>query len=256
VELSLTDRTFIVSGGTRGLGLAVAEVLVGEGANVVVASRSSEHVDGAVAALGERATGAAVDLTDAEAPARLITAARERFGRLDGAFVSHGGPPAGTAGELDDATLDAALALATVAPIRLVRDVVAELDEGGAVAVLTSSSSLQPIPGLASSNVARPAVWGYVRTLADEVAPRGIRVNAVIPGRFGTDRVEDLDAARAARTGATVDDVRREAEAGIPLRRLGQPDELGRVAAFLLSPAASYVTGAAWRVDGGAVPGL
>lgn len=256
MDLGLTDRTFLVPGGTRGLGFAVAETLVAEGANVVVASRSSAHVDGAVAALGDRAAGTTADITDAGTPAALMALARERFGRLDGAFVSHGGPPSGTAAELDDDRLRQALDLAAVAPIRMVRDVTAALDAGGAVAVLTSSSSVQPIPGLASSNVARPAVWAYVKSLADELAPRGVRCNVLIPGRFATERAGELDADAAERSGRTPEEVREEAEAGIPLRRLGRPEELGRVAAFLLSDAAAYVTGTAWRVDGGAVRGL
>lgn len=256
MDLGLTDRTFVVTGGTRGLGHATAAVLVAEGANVVVASRTPEHVDEAVARLGERSRGVTVDLTDVEAPARLIAAAREHFGGLHGAFVSHGGPAGGTATELDDDTLEQALQLATVAPIRMARAVAAELDDGGAIAVLTSSSSVQPIPGLASSNVARPAVWGYVKSLARELGPRGVRCNVVLPGRFATARVDELDAAAAERDGATVTEVRERHEAGIPLRRLGVPEELGRVAAFLLSPAASYVTGAAWAVDGGTIQGL
>lgn len=256
MDLGLTDRTYIVTGGTRGLGFATAEALVADGANVVVASRSQEHVDDAVARLGGRASGVSVDLTDEDAPARLIAAAREATGRLDGAFVSHGGPPAGPATELDDETLRRSIELAEVAPIRLIRDVVAELTEGGAVAVLTSTSSLQPIDGLASSNVCRPAVWGYAKTLAQEVAPRGVRVNAVIPGRYATERIDELESDASARSGKSVTEIRAEAEAAIPLRRLGQPEELGRVAAFLLSPAASYVTAAAWVADGGTVRGL
>lgn len=256
MDLGLTDRTYIVTGGTRGLGFATAVALVADGAKVVVASRSQEHVDRAVAQLGERAAGAAVDLTEDDAPARLIAVARERFGRLDGAFVSHGGPPAGPAADLDDDTLRRAIELAEVAPIRLIREVVGELDDGGAVAVLTSTSSLQPIAGLASSNVCRPAVWGYAKTLADEVAPRGVRINAVIPGRYATERIDELEADAAERSGRAVAEIRADAEAAVPLRRLGRPEELGRVAAFLLSPAASYVTGAAWVADGGAVRGL
>lgn len=256
MDLGLTDRTYLLPGGTSGLGLAVARALVGEGANVVVGSRSQERVDEAVAELGDRAAGITVDVTRADAPRRLLQVAEDRFGGLHGAFVSHGGPPAGPAGELDDEALERSLELATVGPIRLVRDIVAELDRGGSVAVLTSSSSVQPIAGLASSNVARPAVWGYVKTLADEVAPRGIRVNVVLPGRFATERVDQLDRAAADRQGRSPEEVRAEAEAGIPLRRLGDPAELGRVAAFLLSPAASYVTGAAWAVDGGSIRGL
>lgn len=256
MDLGLNDRTYLVPGGTSGLGFAVARAIVDEGGNVVVGSRSQDRVDAAVADLGDRAAGATVDITDADAPRRLIDVARERFGGLDGAFVSHGGPPAGLAQELDDDALERSLQLATIGPVRFVREVVAELDVGGAVVVLTSSSSVQPIPGLASSNVARPAVWGYVKTLADEVAPRGIRVNVVLPGRFATERVAELDQAAAERQGRTAQEVRVDTEAGIPLRRLGVPAELGRVAAFLLSPAASYVTGAAWAVDGGSIRAL
>ncbi len=260
MDLGLAGRSCVVTGGSRGLGLAAARALVGEGADVAIVSRSSEHVTTAVAELGDagpgRAIGIAADLTDRDAPRRILDEAAERLGPLHGAFVSHGGPPAGPAADLGDDDLRTALDLAAAAPIRFVRELVRRLDAGGAVVVLTSSSSVQPIGGLASSNVARPAVWGYVKTLAREIAPRDIRCNVLLPGRFATDRVATLDAARAEREGTTVEAVRAAHESTIPLRRLGDPDELGRVAAFLLSPAASYVTGAAWAVDGGIIQGL
>lgn len=256
MDLQLTDRAFIVTGGTRGLGLAVASALVAEGARVLVSSRDAKHVERAVGRLGDRATGLAADITGTDTSASLLDACRAAFGRVDGAFISHGGPPAGSAAEMDDARLNRALSLAAAGPVRLLRDIVATLDEGGAVVVLTSSSSVQPIAGLATSNLARPAVWGYAKTLADEVAPRGVRINVLLPGRFATERVAELDAGQAQERGTRADQVRAEAESGIPLRRLGDPDELGRVAAFLLSPAASYVTGAAWAVDGGSIRAL
>jgi 3-oxoacyl-[acyl-carrier protein] reductase len=263
VDLGLTGKVFLVTGGTSGLGLATARVLVAEGARVVVASRDGARVAAAVADLcgagaagGGAAAGVTVDLTDPRAPATLIAAARAEFGALDGAFVSHGGPPAGLALELSDADLDTALALAAAGPIRLLRELGLALPDGGSVVVLTSVSSIEPIPGLASSNATRTAVWGYAKTLADEVAPRGVRVNVLLPGRFGTDRLDELHASIADREGRPVDEVRAEIAAAIPMQRIGEPEELGRVAAFLLSPAASYVTGSAWRVDGGAVRGL
>jgi len=256
VDLQLSDRVFIVTGGSRGLGLGTAQVLVDEGAAVVLSSRSQDHVSAAVERLGSRAVGVAADLTDAATPGLLIAAALEHFGALHGAFVSHGGPPPGSASALSDDDLKRSLELATVAPIRFVRDIVDELDQGGAIVVLTSSSTVQPIDGLAGSNLARPAVWGYCKTLAAEVAPRGVRINVLLPGRFATERVDELDAARARAESRDPAAVRREHEQQVPLRRLGDPLELGRVAAFLLSPAASYVTGAAWAVDGGSIQGL
>lgn len=256
MDLGLTNRTYIVSGGTTGLGFAVASTLVGEGANVVVGSRKLENVERAVSDLGGNAHGVTVDIREPQTPERMLDAAVDRFGDVHGLFVSHGGPPPGPATELDDEMLAEALQLATVGPIRLARDVAERLPADGSIVVLTSTSSVQPYAGLATSNVARPAVWGYVKTLADEVGPRGIRVNALLPGRFATTRIVEFERDLADRSGSTQEEIREDSEKTIPLRRLGDPRELGRVAAFLLSPAASYVTGSAWAVDGGVTRGL
>jgi 3-oxoacyl-[acyl-carrier protein] reductase len=260
VDLGLAGRSFIVTGGSRGLGFAVARELVSEGANVTVVSRAAEHVDAAIDALAAVGDGAAhgvvTDMTDDDAPTRIIGSALDTFGEVHGAFVSHGGPPSGSAADLDDDALRWSLELATMAPIRFTRDLATQLESGGAIVVLTSSSSVQPIADLAASNVARPAVWGYVKSLATELGPRGVRLNVLLPGRFGTERVAELEEDAARRTGSTPAQVRERYAQQIPLRRLGDPEELGRVAAFLLSPAASYVTGAAWAVDGGVIEGL
>ncbi len=256
MDLQLFGRVFVVTGGSAGLGFATARVLVEEGARVLLCGRDQRRLDRAVEALGDAAAGHAADLVVPGTAPALVEAARSRFGRLDGAFVSHGGPPAGSATALDDEALRRSLEVALVAPVRVAREVVRHLEPGGSVVVLTSSSTDQPIPGLAGSNVARPGVWGYVRTLADEVAPQGIRVNALLPGRFATERVAELEAHVAGRTGRTSAEVRAEFEEHLPLGRIGEPEEFGRVAAFLLSPAASYVAGTAWRVDGGLVRGL
>lgn len=243
MDLHLQDKVFIVSGGTSGLGAAVAAGLVGEGARVVVCSRSGERVRRTVLALGDRASGVAADLIDWDTPARLIDHTRQTFGGLDGAFVSHGGPVPGLAADLDDERLRTALESAVVAPIRLIREIVRELSPGGAVVALTSSTAPEPMPGMAGSNVARAAVHGYVKTLAAEAAARGIRVNALVPGPFATARLEQLQGRGTEYCEA--------ATRPTPLGGPADPDDLVATACLLLSTRSGFVTGAAWTVDGG-----
>ncbi len=249
MDLDLQDRVVIVTGGSRGLGGAAATALVAEGARVVLAGRTASALDDAVTALGaDRATAVVADLADPDTPDRLVAHARTTYGRLDGALVSVGGPQAGTVLGTSDEAWTAGFASVFLGAVRMSRVVAAALadGEGGALALVLSSSAKNPIPGLAVSNGLRPGLAMVVKTLADEVGPAGVRVNGVLPGRLDTERVRELDAASG-----DADAAREASVATIPLRRYGDPAELGRVAAFLLSPAASYVTGAMVPVDGG-----
>ena len=251
MDLGLADRAYIVTGGTRGLGRATAEVLVADGARVVVSSRSQESVDETVAALGVGAVGVVADNADPSTPARLIAAARDTFGRLDGALISVGGPPAGPIVGRTEDEWRAAFDSVFLGALRLATALADELDAGGSIAFVLSSSVKAPIAGLGISNGLRPGLAMAAKTLADELGPRGIRVNGVVPGRIDTDRVQELDANSGDAAAA-----KEKHLASIPLRRYGEPVEFGRVAAFVLSPAAAYVSGAMYPVDGGLIRSL
>ncbi|MCD0483228.1 SDR family oxidoreductase [Streptacidiphilus sp. ASG 303] len=253
MDLGLRDRVFIVTGSTRGLGLAAARQLVAEGARVVVTGRGQEAVDKAVTELGGSpgALGVVADNADSSTPERLVAAAQARFGRLDGVLVSVGGPPAGAVTAIDDDQWRDAFESVFLGALRLARSAAAALEEGGVIGFVLSSSVRQPIGGLGVSNGLRPGLAMAAKTMADELGPRGIRVVGLLPARIDTDRVRELDA-----LGGDPQAERERNSAAIPLRRYGTPEEFGRVAAFLLSPAASYLTGVMVPVDGGAMRGL
>ncbi|GAB3683143.1 SDR family oxidoreductase [Angustibacter aerolatus] len=253
MDLGLADRVYVVTGASRGLGRAGAEQLLAEGARLVVSSRKAEALDGLVQQ-APPGTVLAVpgDLTDPELPGRLCASAMARYGRIDGALVSVGGPPPGSTDQITDEQWRSAFDSVFLGPLRLARAVIdATSVEGSSIVLVLSTSVRSPIAGLAVSNGLRPGLAMLVKTLADEAGPRGVRVNALLPGRIDTDRVRELDEA----SGRPASN-RRDSEAGIPLRRYGEPAEFGRVATFVLSPAASYLTGAAIPVDGGATRAL
>ncbi|MCW2952490.1 MAG: oxidoreductase [Conexibacter sp.] len=268
MDLDLRDRVYLVTGGSRGLGFAAAEALVREGARVVLSSRRGASAAAAATRLAQGAASAngvawvAADNADAATPERLIAVAEDRFGRLDGALVSVGGTPPGTVATTPDEAWRAAFETVFLGGVRLARLLGAHLagtdgkehgggglaGTGGSVVFVLASSVRVPLADLAVSNGLFPGLAGVVKTLADEIGPSGVRVNGILPVRIATDRVRQLDA-----LSGDPDAVRARKSEGIPLRRYGEPEEFGRLAAFVLSPAASYMTGAMIPLDGGAI---
>jgi 3-oxoacyl-[acyl-carrier protein] reductase len=267
MDLHLRDRVYLVTGGSRGLGFAAAEALVAEGARVVVSSRGETSAAAAAARLANGAATAdsvawiAADNADAATPERLITTAEDRFGRLDGALVSVGGTPPGTVATTPDDAWRGSFESVFLGAVRLARLLGANLTgspngpgsgalagTGGSVVFVLASSVRVPLAELAVSNGLFPGLAGVVKMLAEDLGPSGIRMNGILPVRIATERVRQLDA-----LSGDPDDVRARKSEDIPLRRYGEPEEFGRVAAFLLSPAASYITGAMMPVDGGSI---
>ncbi|MET9134470.1 SDR family oxidoreductase [Streptomyces antibioticus] len=246
MDLGLKDRVYVVTGATRGLGNASARELVADGARVVLSGRDEQRVADAADVLGPNAVGVAVDNADPLAAERLIATARDAFGGFDGVLISVGGPPPGFVADNTDEQWQASFESVFLGAVRLARAAAAELEAGGVIGFVLSGSVHEPIPGLTISNGLRPGLAGFAKSLADELGPRGIRVVGLLPARIDTDRVRELDA-----LSADPEATRVANESRIPLRRYGTPEEFGRTAAFLLSPAASYLTGLMLPVDGG-----
>lgn len=256
MDLGLKDKVFVVGGGSKGLGRGIAQALVDEGARVLLMSRDEGSLAKARQDLGDAARSVAADMADPDAPGKVAAALDAEFGgRLDGIVINAGGPPPGKALALDDQQWLGAYQLLIGGPLRMLRMMVPRMTDGGAILFVTSTSVRQPIGNLDTSNVLRPGVAALAKTLSHELAP-AIRVNSLAPGRFNTDRIRTLDAGRAEALGVSPAEVAAESSKAIPFGRYGEPIEFGRFAAFLLSPAASYISGLAAQADGALVTAL
>jgi 3-oxoacyl-[acyl-carrier protein] reductase len=262
MELGLQNRVAIVAAASRGLGRACAFELAREGAAVVICARNQERLSATGKEI-EATTGAEVlplqvDLTDAEQIRDLADEALRCFGRVDVLVTNNGGPPAGYFDDMDDEAWLAAHQLTLLSAVRLIRAILPAMRarQWGRIINITSVSVKQPIDNLLLSNVYRPGVVGLAKTLSTQVAADGITINNVAPGYTRTDRVLELARARAADEGKTVDEVIAGTAASWPMKRMGEPEELAALVAFLASERAGYITGTTIAVDGGTVQGL
>ena len=246
MDLNLHDRVFVITGGARGLGRAVADQLVAEGARVVISGRDAASLEEAVSELGSGAVAVVADNGDPAAAGRLIATANDTWGRLDGVLISVGGPPTGTVSSTSDQDWSDSFQSVFLGAVRVAREAAAALGDGGTITFVLSTSARAPLPNMAISNGLRPGLAMVAKQLADELGPRGIRVNGLLPGRIDTERVRELDAGTG--DGAAS---RAHAVESIPLGRYGTPEEFGRTAAFLMSSASGFVSGVMLAVDGG-----
>jgi len=255
MDLRLKGKVAMVAGASKGLGFAVAQALAAEGAIVSMSSRNDAAIQAAAAKLGDQTFAMAVDVKSAADIQKWATATIDRFGGVDLLLCNGGGPPAGPSLSFDDAAWQDAANLLLFSALRMIRAVVPSMSArgGGAILVSTSSSVKEPIPNLGLSTVLRASVSALAKTLALELAPSKIRVNQIIPGRLDTDRVRELDEINGKKQGISAADAKAKSSAAIPMGRYGEADEFGRVGAFLLSDAASYMTGATVQVDGGQI---
>lgn len=258
MDLGLKGKRALVMAASRGLGYASALGLAREGCHLVICSRDQQRIEAAAEAI-RRETGAKVhalvsDVSSSGEVQRLVDAAVSEYGGLEIVVHNAGGPPAGETLQMTDDQWQKAFEQNLLSLTRIVRAAVPEMKKAGYGRVLTiaSSSIKQPIPNLALSNALRAGVWGIAKTMSRELAPQGILVNVIAPGRIDTERIAELDQANAQKSGKSLDDVRKASVASIPLGRLGRPDELANLVVFLSSQAASYISGQAITVDGAA----
>lgn len=259
MELNVKGKVALIAAGTKGLGFGIARELAAEGARVAVASRSQSNIDEAVESLrtqtGAEVSGYRLEMADNQSIQSCIGQVAQQYGTIDMAVANAGGPPPGTFDEIDDTEWERGFHLTLMSTVRFIREVLPLMRDkkSGSILTITSSTVKEPLDYLLLSNVFRSGVTSLVKTLSGKLAAEGIRINNLMPGRFDTERVKQLDLSVAAQKDIGYAEQRYMVERSIPAKRYGTIEEFGRAAAFLLSDAASYITGASLIVDGGSM---
>lgn len=261
MDLNLTGKTALIAASSQGLGYAIAEQLLKEGANVMISGRDAEKLEHKLKELESTGTGKvsyyAADITKAEDIKQLVSKTADIFGGIDILVNNAGGPPAGSFEVMRDEDWLASFELNLLSYVRLIRESLPFLKrEGGKILNIASSSIKEPIPGLILSNTFRTGIVGMTKTLAQEFAPYHILINTIAPGRIATDRVKHLDQVNAEKLGVEREVVESHVKETIPLKRYGNPEEFAKVATFLVSDANTYMTGSSFLVDGGMVKSI
>lgn len=257
MDLGLKDKVMMVAASSSGLGFAIARNLAKEGAILSIASRNVKHIENAATEIRKECDvevfPSVMDVTDPFTIETWTKNTLQKFGRIDGLVVNAGGPPAGRFDDLDDSKWAAGFELTMLGTVRMIRQVLPQMrkQKSGSILTVTSVSIKEPIDNLLLSNVMRSGVSSLLKSLSFGLAKQGIRINNLVPGLFGTDRLKALDLINSREWRMTVEEVQSINFSNIPMGRYGDPDEFGKAATFLLSDAASYVTGETFFVDGG-----
>lgn len=262
MDLDLKNKVALVAAASRGLGSAVAWALAREGTKLVICARDKNTLektaDNIFLETGVSVFPLAVDLSDKDQVDWLVDETFDLFGRVDILVTNAGGPPPGNFEDMSDAMWEKAIQTNVMSAIRLSRAVIPSMQKQkwGRIIHMTSAAVKQPIPGLTLSNVLRPSIMGLTKSLAQELAPYNVLVNAVCPGYFRTDRLEEIIRDKARESNQSVETVVKNMLGQIPMGRLGKPEELADLIVFLASERASYITGSFIQVDGGFVKAM